>query len=61
MFDVQFKTGGNIYADKAEAQLKNCAAILKEYPALKIKLGGYTYNTGSANANTKYHSKEQTK
>ena len=53
MFDVQFKTGGNIYADKAAAQIKNCAAILKEYPAVKIKLGGYTDNTGSADANTK--------
>lgn len=51
MFDVQFKTGGNTYTGKAEAQLKNCAAILKAYPAVKIKLGGYTDNTGAADAN----------
>lgn len=53
MFDVQFKSGGNTYTGKAEAQLKNCAAILKAYPAVKIKLGGYTDNTGSASANTR--------
>lgn len=53
MFDVQFKTGGNAYTGKAEAQLKNCGAILKAYPAVKIKLGGYTDNTGSADVNTK--------
>lgn len=52
MFDVQFKTGGNTYTGKAEAQLKNCAAILKAYPFVKIKLGGYTDNTGSADNNT---------
>jgi OmpA-OmpF porin, OOP family len=53
MFDVQFKSGGNAYTGKAEAQLKNCGAILKAYPAVKIKLGGYTDNTGSVDANTK--------
>jgi OmpA-OmpF porin, OOP family len=53
MFDVQFKTGGNAYTGKAEAQLKNCGAILKAYPAVKIKLGGYTDNTGTAEVNTK--------
>ncbi len=53
MFDVQFQSGGNAYTGKAEAQLKNCAAILKAYPGVKIKLGGYTDNTGSADGNTK--------
>lgn len=53
MFDVQFKSGGNEYTGRAEAQLKNCAAILKAYPGVKIKLGGYTDNTGSADGNTK--------
>lgn len=51
MFDVQFKTGGNEYAGKALAQLKNCGAILKAYPNVKIKLGGYTDNTGPADVN----------
>ena len=53
MFDVQFKSGGNAYTGRAEAQLKNCAAILRAYPYVKIKLGGYTDNTGSADANIK--------
>jgi OmpA-OmpF porin, OOP family len=53
MFDVQFKTGGNTYTGKAEAMLNNAAAILKAYPAVKIKLGGYTDNTGAAEVNKK--------
>jgi OmpA-OmpF porin, OOP family len=61
MFDVQFKTGGNDYTGKAEAQLKNCAAILKAYPAVKIKLGGYTDNTGSAEGNVKISQKRADK
>lgn len=61
MFDVQFKTGGNEYTGKAENQLKNCAAILKAYPAVKIKLGGYTDNTGAADANKKISQKRADK
>jgi OmpA-OmpF porin, OOP family len=53
MFDVQFITGGNKYAGKAEAMLKNTAAIMKAYPAVKIKLGGYTDNTGKEDANVR--------
>jgi len=53
MFDVQFGSGGISYTGKSEQQLNNCAAILKAYPAVKIKLGGYTDNTGSAAANLK--------
>lgn len=61
MFDVQFKTGGNEYTGKAEAQLKNCAAILKAYPAVKIKLGGYTDNTGTEDANIRVSQKRADK
>lgn len=53
MFDVQFKTGGNTYTGKAEAMLNNAAAVLKAYPAVKIKLGGYTDNTGATEVNKK--------
>jgi OmpA-OmpF porin, OOP family len=53
MFDVQFKSGGNVYQGKAQAQIKNTAAILKAYPAVQIKLGGYTDNTGAADINKK--------
>jgi K(+)-stimulated pyrophosphate-energized sodium pump len=61
MFDVQFKTGGNEYTGKAEAQLKNCAAILKAYPAVKIKLGGYTDNTGTEDVNIRVSQKRADK
>ena len=38
---------------KAEStvQLTNIAEILKAFPAVKIKIGGYTDNTGDAAAN----------
>lgn len=51
MFNVQFKSGGNEYIGKAADQVKNCGAILKAYPNVKIKLGGYTDNTGAADVN----------
>lgn len=53
LFDVQFKSGGSEYIGKAASQVKNCGAILKAYPNVKIKLGGYTDNTGPADANKK--------
>ena len=34
-------------------QLKNVAEILKAYPTVKAKVGGYTDNTGDAAANQK--------
>lgn len=37
----------------SEGQLQNLAAILKAYPDTKIKIGGYTDNTGDAAANKK--------
>ncbi|TXF77623.1 OmpA family protein [Chryseobacterium sp.] len=37
----------------SEAQLQNLAAILKAYPDAKIKIGGYTDNTGDTAANKK--------
>lgn len=51
MFNVQFKSGGNEYIGKAADQVKNCGAILKAYPNVQIKLGGYTDNTGPADVN----------
>jgi outer membrane protein OmpA-like peptidoglycan-associated protein len=38
---------------KSKPQLENIAAILKAYPAVKLKIGGYTDNTGPAAANKK--------
>lgn len=48
---VYFKTGGNELTEKSEQQLLNISAILKAFPEAKLKLGGYTDNTGSADIN----------
>lgn len=50
---VYFQTGKDDLTPESETQLKNIAAILANYPNAKIKLGGYTDNTGSADANKK--------
>lgn len=48
-----FKTGSDKLESKSMEQLENVAEILKAYPDVKIKLGGYTDNTGDAAANLK--------
>jgi len=51
---LTFATGSaNIDMDKSSEQLENIAQIMKAYPNVKIKLGGYTDNTGSAEGNMK--------
>ena len=51
---LTFATGSaNIDMDKSAEQLENIAQIMKAYPNVKIKLGGYTDNTGSAEGNMK--------
>ncbi|GAB3016651.1 hypothetical protein GCM10027051_21430 [Niabella terrae] len=50
---VYFQTGKSILTDQSAAQVKNIAAILKNFPNAAIKLGGYTDNTGDAAINTK--------
>jgi outer membrane protein OmpA-like peptidoglycan-associated protein len=52
LYDVQF-TKGTTYAAAAAGQVKNVAAILKAYPNVNLKLGGYTDNTGGAEINQK--------
>jgi K(+)-stimulated pyrophosphate-energized sodium pump len=37
----------------SQEQLKNIAEILKAYPNVNVKLGGYTDNTGNAASNQK--------
>ncbi len=50
--NVNFKMGStNQLEPGSEAQLQNLAAILKAYPAAKIKIGGYTDKTGQEPAN----------
>ena len=46
-----FDTGKATLTPESQEQVSNIATILKEYPAVAIKLGGYTDNTGSAALN----------
>jgi len=48
-----FATGSATLEPASQEQLNNVAAILKAYPKVKIKLGGYTDSTGDAAANLK--------
>jgi Outer membrane protein and related peptidoglycan-associated (lipo)proteins len=50
LYDVQF-TEGTKYRDGAREQLANVAAILKAYPSVAIRIGGYTDNTGTDEVN----------
>ena len=46
-----FDTNQATLQPASNEQLRNIAAILKAYPNVKIKIGGYTDNTGDAAAN----------
>jgi OmpA-OmpF porin, OOP family len=48
-----FDTGAATLQASSQEQLSNIAAILKAYPNVEIKLGGYTDNTGDKAANKK--------
>ena len=48
-----FDTGKATLQPSSQEQLDNIANILKAYPKVKIKLGGYTDNTGDKAANMK--------
>lgn len=48
-----FETGKSTLKPESLDQLSNIAAIMKSYPKVKLKIGGYTDNTGSAEANMK--------
>ena len=48
---LTFETGQATLKPDSQEQLKNMAEILKAYPNVTIKLGGYTDNTGDAQAN----------
>lgn len=51
--DLLFDSGKSTLKDTAVTQLQNTVAILKAYPAVVVKLGGYTDNTGDSLANVK--------
>ncbi|GAB3808921.1 sodium-translocating pyrophosphatase [Spirosoma humi] len=50
---LTFETGKATLKPESQEQLKNIAEILKAYPAVNVKLGGYTDNTGKADSNLK--------
>jgi OmpA-OmpF porin, OOP family len=46
-----FDSGSATLQPASDEQLRNIAAIMKAYPNVKLKIGGYTDNTGDAAAN----------
>ncbi|WP_316818975.1 OmpA family protein [Pedobacter nyackensis] len=50
---LYFETGKTTLKPESQEQLKNMAAILKAYPNVHLKMGGYTDNTGDAALNKK--------
>ncbi|MDN5288083.1 MAG: hypothetical protein JWR38_4357 [Mucilaginibacter sp.] len=50
---LYFETGKSVLKPESQEQLKNIAAILKAYPNVQLKMGGYTDNTGDAAVNLK--------
>ena len=48
---LTFDTGKATLQDSSSEQLQNIAAILKGYPDVKVRIGGYTDNTGNREAN----------
>jgi len=51
--NLYFQTGSSDLKAVSEEQLLNLAKILNAYPNLKVKLGGYTDNTGNEETNKK--------
>ena len=51
--NLNFKTGSADINDESLKQVQNITAILKAYPKVKIKIGGYTDKTGDSVANLK--------
>jgi len=50
---LTFETGKATLKPESQEQLKNIAEILKAYPKVAIKIGGYTDNVGDPQANLK--------
>jgi OOP family OmpA-OmpF porin len=48
---LDFETGSATLKPSSQEQLSNVAAIMKSYPQVTIKIGGYTDNTGSPEKN----------
>jgi outer membrane protein OmpA-like peptidoglycan-associated protein len=50
---LEFETGSATLKPTSREQLRNISEILKAYPNVAVKLGGYTDNTGNAAQNMK--------
>lgn len=48
---LNFETGSTALTAASKAQIANIVAILKAYPAVEVKIGGYTDNVGDRAAN----------
>ncbi len=51
--NLNFKTGSADITDSSMKQVQNIVAILKAFPKVKIKIGGYTDRTGDSLSNVK--------
>lgn len=50
---LAFDAGKSTLAPASQEQLKNITEIMSAYPSVKIKIGGYTDNTGNSDENMK--------
>jgi outer membrane protein OmpA-like peptidoglycan-associated protein len=51
--NINFETGSAQLTPESQAQVKNIVAVLNAYPNARIKIGGYTDKSGTAEANQK--------
>lgn len=57
---ILFATGSSALSPESKEQVKNIAEILKAFPNVAIKIGGYTDNTGDKKANLKLSAERAT-
>ncbi|MCU0314974.1 MAG: OmpA family protein [Fimbriimonadaceae bacterium] len=50
---LEFESGRATIRPSSQKQLENIATILRAFPDVKLKIGGYTDNTGNAETNQK--------
>ena len=50
---LEFETGKSTLKPSSQERLKHVAAVMKAYPAVNIKIGGYTDNVGDPQLNLK--------
>lgn len=50
---LNFRTGSSDLTPESRSQVRTISEVLKAYPKVRIKIGGYTDNVGDANDNLK--------